>query len=228
MKKQKNYNNLKKNNQRKKIINILKERLSYFKSKHIKNIKGLYLEAPQLLFTKEIEKNSLNDNVEFYIPNPFDFDKFNKGRENEEGYTIKYNNRIIHNIFLKDLDYYNFVNTTKLKFAFIYADYCRTFTAHKKDIELTFKKNILLDKSILILTFAIRDVSLERANSENSEVSAPSAVPDYVKDMAILYGYYAKTIYSECYTQGMYSWAFYICKNNKDIKRTIKENRNGN
>lgn len=248
--KKRSYKNNLKNNQREIMIKLIKEYLKDFEEKNPLRqskymIEGIYLESPELLFTKMIEKEKLNHEIFFKIPNNLEYKKFNIG---QNGFNIHNQAFILYephipgsywknisNIVLvrdsyKDIiqdigsDFTNIKNH-KWNYVFIWADYCGAFSSFYEDIELTFSKKILGNNSIFAVTFCIRDMAKKKKLPFYSKTNCIVALNDFVTKSAKKYGYTTEILpESGNYKQNMYTCIFKIIhpQLTKDAEKIIE------
>jgi len=227
--KDKVYDSEEKAGQRQIFIKLLKESLdnNNFKD-NIKNhcpVRGIYLESPELLFTKLIQKENLNSQIMFRIPNNIDFNKFG-GQSLDRG-RGKRLRKIDNGILLKDESYKEMIGSLEkntFNHCFIWADYCGTFSSYKDDIEETFKKRILGNNSIFGVTFCTRDKN-QNQHGLNKKVIAKSSyllvANAHITNCAHNYGYYAESVSEGAglYKQNMYTLIFKITLQGEENKR---------
>lgn len=242
---QKDYNNKEKQNQREILLKLLSEISEGFDErnplkKKFACPKVVYLESPQLLFTKMIQNERKFSeeskgllrfrDLEYNIPNNIEFDKFIHGQYgvNIHGQTkILFEEHIhgdswheIENTILINSSYKEFIKNTrwnkecdydKFNYVFIWADYCGAFSSFKEDIDLTFSKKILGNGSIFALTFSIRDMARDKKLPEYSKTNCIVALNNYVSKCAKKYGYVVELLpESGNYKKTMYTGIFKV------------------
>jgi len=244
VKKKIDYRNKKKENQREILINLIKKEIlenDKFKENNPlrekgRMVQGIYLESPELLFTRKLQENNLLHEMFFKIPNHLEHDKFNHSRRsNIWGETeIQYEEHIsgdfyhaIQNVCLDNCSYNDLVKGYEQKWntAFIWADYCGAFSSFYEDIELTFSKKILGNGSIYALTFSIRDMAKSKKLPSISNINCMVALNDYVGKMAKKYGYIVELLpESGNYKQSMYTGIFKVIhpQLSKDTEKIIE------
>ncbi len=239
------YNNPKKQKQREVMIKLMHKYLGKFEESNPLRMeknsmaRGIYLESPELLFTKMIDKadwkTKLSGKIFFQIPNNKEFEKFNISRDagNIYGqYGIQYKPHLsgafyeqIENIILVKSSYKQLIERygeeDRWSHFFIWGDYCGSFSTFSEDIELTFSKNILGINSIYALTFSVRDMAKKNKLPKYSETNCMVAVNDFVLKVASKFGYDVELLpESGCYKSSMYTAIFYV--KNKYLEKSVK------
>jgi len=249
------YNNKRKENQRKILVNLIKEKKELFnKSNPLRRSnlypKIIYLDSPKLYFTKLLDKEEINNDFSLIIPNNKEFYKFHHSRRwNIWGQTqIQYEEHInkdyykpLHHIVLENKSFKDYIlngspidNKEDMYFNtfFIWADYCGSFSSYLEDIELVFKNKVLGNNSIFAMTFNRRDVARKQKIPNYSTTNCIVAVNDYVSKLAKKYGYKVELHKdSGFYKATMFTAIFivehkYITKNQEQIEKALETYNN--
>ena len=166
------YNNQRKENQRRILVELMKEKKDLFeKSNPLRKGRTypriIYLDSPKLYFTKVLDEEEINQDFNLIIPNHQEFGKFyHVGNINIYGeIQIEYHKHIgrgrihppIYNVILENKSFKNYLLDERggrsqeedyFNTFFIWADYCGSFSSYLEDIDLVFKKKILGNNSI--------------------------------------------------------------------------------
>ena len=250
------YNNRIKDNQRKILVELIKEKKELFeKSNPLKQSrympKIIYLDSPNLYFTKTLDKESINNEFNLVIPNDEQWNKFHWGDDGGNIFGqryVQYKEHIhgdlykpIRNVILERQSFKEYItevnnriNVTDNYFNtfFIWADYCGSFSSYLADIELVFKNKILGNNSIYAMTFCRRDVARNKKIPKYSNTNCIVAVNDYVLKIAKKYGYKVELHEkSGFYKASMFTAIFivehkYISKNQEQIEKALETYNN--
>lgn len=146
----------------------------------------------------------LLDALTFYssrLANMFGFEPHeilvpNNGGDAQE--MLQFNGLFCNTIKSSALEFLVREPTSRVPFLGVFLDYCGTVSLYKRDIEILFIKKMLMAKSVLAITFNVR----EKGGREVQTQTAHKAVREYSKK----YGYTAKLI--DSYTYGL---MFFVC-----------------